>query len=347
MTTTPPSASHAQSGTSAQTETPAQAVAPAQAAAPDRDSAAAAPAQAAAGATAPAPAAPSPQTPPEASGTAVLPAPDAVHAMPAGTVRIETYGPVAHVVLDRPDTMNSVTPDVMRDLIAAALELREDGTVNAVVLRGEGRAFCAGLDMGQFKRLAEGGAAGTPLDLPTAAKALAQQSVEMFSHVPVPVIACLHGPVLGAGFQYALGADIRVSAPDARLGLMEVVWGIVPDMMGTQLLPRLVGPSKAKHLIFTCDMISGEKALEWGVVDEVAAEPLGRAHALAVQIADQSRSSLVAAKKLVDLSATASLEEGLAAEQEELAKLKGTDEQKAAIAKRMAYLQARKEKKRG
>ncbi|WP_084499565.1 enoyl-CoA hydratase-related protein [Brevibacterium album] len=328
------------------TTTPAAATAHAPGASTGETSASGAPAAEAAGPPAPEAAAPEAPGAGPAASEAASPQPDAVRTAPAGTVRIETYGPVAHVVLDRPDTMNSVTPDVMRDLIAAGRELSTDATVNAVVLRGEGRAFCAGLDMGQFKRLAEGGAAGEPEDAPTVSKALAQQAVEIWSHVPVPVIACLHGPVLGAGFQFALGADIRISSPDARLGLMEVVWGIVPDMLGTQLLPRLVGPSKAKHLIFTSDMISGEQALAWGVVDEVAQDPLVRAHALAAQIADQSRPALVAAKRLVDLSAHASLADGAAAEQEQLSTLKGTDEQRAAIAKRMAHLRERKERKR-
>jgi enoyl-CoA hydratase/carnithine racemase len=123
---------------------------------------------------------------------------------------------------------------------------------------------------------------------------------------------------------------------------MEVIWGIIPDMMGTQLLPRLIGPSKAKRLIFTADTISGEQGLEWGIVDELADDPRAAAHALAERIAGMSRSALVWSKRLVDMADTASLREGLAAEQQALSELRGTDEQKAAVEKRMGELAARK-----
>src|SRR5699024_10549977 len=207
---------------------------------------------------------------------------------------------------------------------------------------GEGRGFCAGLDMGQFERIVAGNMAGEPLDIPGDAEALAQQAVEIWSQVPVPVIAAIHGPALGGGFQFALGADIRISTADAKLSAMELAWGIIPDMMGTQLLPRLIGPSKAKRLIFTADTISGEQGLEWGLVDELADDPAAAAHALAEQIADKSRSALVWAKKLVDMADAASMREGLVAEQQALRELRGTQEQKLAVQKRMEQLAARK-----
>ena len=268
--------------------------------------------------------------------------PGSVQPATRGTVRTELYGAVAHVVLDRPDTLNSITPDMFYDLVEAGQALAADESIRAIVLRGEGRGFCAGLDMGQFERIVAGNMAGEPLDIPGNASALAQQAVEIWSQVPVPVIAALHGPALGGGFQFALGADIRISAPDTKLSAMEVIWGIIPDMMGTQLLPRLIGPSKAKRLIFTADTISGEQGLEWGIVDELADDPRAAAHALAERIAGMSRSALVWSKRLVDMADTASLREGLAAEQQALSELRGTDEQKAAVEKRMGELAARK-----
>lgn len=268
--------------------------------------------------------------------------PDSTAPMQNGTVRVERYGAIAHVVLDRPDSLNSITPDMFHDLLEAGQQLSADTSVHAVVMRGEGRAFCAGLDMGQFKRIVEGTMAGEPLDIPGNAEALAQQAVEIWSQVPVPVIAAIHGPALGGGFQFALGADIRISTADAKLSAMELAWGIIPDMMGTQLLPRLIGPSKAKRLIFTADTISGEQGLEWGLVDELAEDPVAAAHALAEQIADKSRSALVWAKKLVDMTDSASMAEGLAAEQQALRELRGTEEQKLAVQKRMEQLAARK-----
>ena len=271
--------------------------------------------------------------------------PDTSVSMSTATVRVERHDAVAHVVLDRPDSLNSITPEMFYDLLDAGRQLAADESVRAIVLRGEGRAFCAGLDMGQFKRIVEGTMAGEPLDIPGNAEALAQQAVEIWSQVPVPVIAAIHGPALGGGFQFALGADIRISAPDAKLSAMEVVWGIIPDMMGTQLLPRLIGPSRAKRLIFTGDTISGTQAHDWGIVDELSDDPVAAAHALAQAIAGRSRSALVWAKRLVDMADSASLADGLAAEQQALRELRGTDEQKAAVAKRMEELAAKKEAK--
>lgn len=272
----------------------------------------------------------------------VVTTPDSTVPMQHGTVRVERYGAIAHVVLDRPDSLNSITPDMFYDLLEAGQQLSADPSVHAVVMRGEGRAFCAGLDMGQFTRIVEGTMAGAPLEIPGNATALAQQAVEIWAQVPVPVIAAIHGPALGGGFQFALGADIRISAADAKLSAMELAWGIIPDMMGTQLLPRLIGPSKAKRLIFTADTISGEQGLEWGLIDELSDDPAATAHALAEQIADKSRSALVWAKKLVDMADSSSMSEGLAAEQQALSELRGTEEQKLAVQKRMEQLAARK-----
>ena len=163
----------------------------------------------------------------------------------------------------------------------------------------------------------------------------------MWSLVEVPVIAAVRGAALGGGLQIALGADMRVAGPDAKLSLMELNWGIIPDMCGTQLLPRLVGPAQAKKLIVTADTVGAEEALRIGLVDEVAEDPLARALELAGQIAGQSRSALVWAKRLVDLSYESDLSTGLDAEQEALAALLGTDEQKQVVATRLAAMKAR------
>lgn len=151
----------------------------------------------------------------------------------------------------------------------------------------------------------------------------------------------VRGPALGGGLQIALGADMRVAGPDAKLSLMELNWGIIPDMCGTQLLPRLVGPAQAKKLIVTADTIGAEEALRIGLVDEVVEDPMARALELAGQIAARSRSALVWAKRLVDLSYDSDLSTGLDAEQEALAELLGTDEQKQVVAARLAAMKAR------
>ena len=274
---------------------------------------------------------------------------------------------VAHVEIDRADKLNSLTREVFEDLVEAGLGLKESSEVKAVVLSGRGRAFSAGLDFTELARIAEAGAAtrssaeeaaaekaagesggadsvASAVDVGErlgSARALAQKAVHVWSLVEVPVIAAVRGAALGGGLQIALGADMRVAGPDAKLSLMELNWGIIPDMCGTQLLPRLVGPAQAKKLIVTADTVGAEEALRIGLVEEVAEDPLARALELAGQIAGQSRSALVWAKRLVDLSYDSDLGTGLDAEQEALAALLGTDEQKQVVATRLAAMKAR------
>ncbi|MCS4594426.1 enoyl-CoA hydratase/isomerase family protein [Brevibacterium sediminis] len=275
---------------------------------------------------------------------------------------------VAHVEIDRADKLNSLTREVFEDLVEAGLALKGSSEVKAVVLSGRGRAFSAGLDFTEMARIAEAGAAtrssaeeaaeqaagageseaadsvATAVDIGErlgSARALAQKAVHVWSLVEVPVIAAVRGPALGGGLQIALGADMRVAGPDAKLSLMELNWGIIPDMCGTQLLPRLVGPAQAKKLIVTAVTIGAEEALRIGLVEEIAEDPLARALELARQIAGQSRSALVWAKRLVDLSYDSDFSTGLDAEQEALAALLGTDEQKQVVATRLAAMKAR------
>ena len=276
---------------------------------------------------------------------------------------------IAHVEIDRADKLNSLTREVFEDLVEAGLGLKESSEVKAVVLSGRGRAFSAGLDFTELAGIAEAGAAtrssaeeaaaekaagagesggadsvASAVDVGErlgSARALAQKAVHVWSLVEVPVIAAVRGAALGGGLQIALGADMRVAGPDAKLSLMELNWGIIPDMCGTQLLPRLVGPAQAKKLIVTADTVGAEEALRIGLVEEVAEDPLARALELAGQIAGQSRSALVWAKRLVDLSYESDLSTGLDAEQEALAALLGTDEQKQVVATRLAAMKAR------
>lgn len=291
--------------------------------------------------------------------------PHAAHA----TVTYSIDQGVAHVEIDRADKLNSLTREVFDDLVEVGLTLRESAEVRAVVLSGRGRAFSAGLDFTEMSRLAGEGTpttsaeagAGTASSAEVgdrstsdstdglvrvgerlgSARALAQKAVHVWSLVQVPVIAGLRGAALGGGLQIALGADIRIAGPDVKLSMMEINWGIIPDMCGTQLLPRLVGPGNAKKLIATGETLGAEEAHRLGLVEEIADDPVARALELAAEIAGKSRSALVWAKKLVDCSYGATLAEGLDAEQEALASLIGTDEQKQVVAERLASLAKR------
>jgi enoyl-CoA hydratase/carnithine racemase len=146
------------------------------------------------------------------------------------------------------------------------------------------------------------------------------------------VIAALHGPVFGAGCQLALGADIRIAAPDTQIAVMELKWGIVPDMGGMVLLPKLVTPDVMRKLTYTATPVAAEQALAWGLVTELADDPLAATMELAAEIAGRSPSAIRAAKRLMVLAETASDADILLAESQEQAMLIGKPEQMEVVA---------------
>lgn len=261
-----------------------------------------------------------------------------------GHVTLTIEDRLAHVEINRPETLNSLTREVFEDLTELGQRLMDDSEVACVVLTGAGRAFCAGLDLGEFDRMKSG--EKTPLvsqgDRLGSARALAQKAVHVWSLLEVPVIAGVHGVAFGGGLQIALGADVRIMAPDTKVSMMEINWGLAPDMGGTQLLPRLVGPAQAKYLTITGTVISGARCGEIGMAEEVTEDAVDRALELGREVADKSRNALVWAKQLIDLSETSALAEGLDAEQEAITELMGSAEQLEAVDKRMAELNGRK-----
>ncbi|MCQ9385215.1 enoyl-CoA hydratase-related protein [Brevibacterium moorei] len=252
---------------------------------------------------------------------------------------------VAHVRLNRPERLNSLTAEVFADLVEAGTALRGRAEVRAVALTGTGRGFCSGLDMGEFSKMVDG-TAHLVQDLAPLGpvKALAQQAVYVWQLLEVPVVAGIDTVAMGGGLQLALAADIRVAQPNAKLSMMEINWGLVPDMCGTQLLPPLVGLGRAKHLIMTGRTVLGSEALSLGLVEELAEQAAQRALELAGELAAGSRPALVYAKELTNLAVdpSATLETGFAREQDAIGELIGGAEQERVVARRMAQLKARK-----
>jgi enoyl-CoA hydratase/carnithine racemase len=247
----------------------------------------------------------------------------------AARVTVDLDGAVAHVRLNRPDKLNALDTAMFEGLVSAGKRLMSEPDIRAVVISGNGRAFCAGLDLSRFAHIAEGGG-GNPREStwpPTAieriggATALGPQAARVWSQVPVPVIAGIHGVAFGGGLQIALGADIRVASPDAELSVMEVRWGLIPDMAGTQLLPELVGRDVAKDLTFTGRKVSGSEAAEMGLVTRLADDPVAAAVQLAQQIAAHDRNALRHAKTLLDMAGRVPLADGLDAEQRAIKEL--------------------------
>ena len=258
-------------------------------------------------------------------------------------VRIEIEGGVADVRMVRADKMNALDESMFEALVAAAERLRSERGVRAVVLSGEGRAFCAGLDMGNFGRMAEAPArapgAGGGLSGRTHGPAnRAQYTCWAWRELPVPVIAAVHGVAFGGGFQVALGADMRYVAPDARLAVMEIKWGLVPDMAGTQLMRHLAREDVVRELTYTGRIFSGEEALAYGLATRVCADPRAEALATAREIAAKSPDAIRAAKRILNAAVYADAKAGLTMESDEQVRLIGSKNQIEAV---MANLQKR------
>ena len=237
---------------------------------------------------------------------------------------------VADVRLNRPDKLNALDAPMFQALAETGSGLASESSLRAVVLSGEGRGFCAGLDLGSLGALAAGGADGGPklLERPAGRIATtAQLAAHVWSELPVPVIAAVHGVTFGGGLQIALAADIRLVTPDARLSVMEIKWGLIPDMTGSQTLRRLVRLDVAKDLTFTGRIVSGREAVEIGLATRVSDDPRAEALAMARDIANRSPDAIRAGKRLLDESALVDLETGLRLEAELQAKLIGSANQ--------------------
>lgn len=254
-------------------------------------------------------------------------------------IKIIREGGVADVRLDRPEKMNALDPAMFQALADTSAELAADPGLRCVVLSGEGRAFCAGLDFSSFQAMgsgdrsgrADGGADGGARSITETEEGRithrGQQAVYGWTELPVPVIAAVHGHALGGGIQLALGADIRFVAPDAKLSVLEIRWGLIPDMTGTQSLVDLVGLDVAKELTFTGRMVSGTEAVELGLCTHLSEDPRADAMALAREIATRSPHAIRAAKRLLNQAPKLSVAEGFAAERREIAALIGSPNQ--------------------
>lgn len=214
-------------------------------------------------------------------------------------IQTTTQDGIAHVRLARPDKLNALTLDMLDDLVAVAHGLRADRGLRAVVVSGEGDAFCAGLDFGSaMKRPRRIAARFVPN--PLRGTNVFQEAPWALRRLPVPVIAAVHGHCLGGGLQIALAADFRITHPEATWSVLESHWGIIPDMSGVHALSELVGIDVAKKLTMTAEKVSGTRAQTLGLATEVATDPLAEAFELAQQLATRSPDALAATKRLFD-----------------------------------------------
>jgi enoyl-CoA hydratase/carnithine racemase len=242
----------------------------------------------------------------------------------AALVRVEIDQAVATIRLDRPP-MNAINSGVQEELRAAAVQVTQDDAVRAVVLYGGEKVFAAGADVKEF--------AGQDHAHLMRDAARVMSAVDALARIPKPVIAAVTGYALGGGCELALTADFRVSADDAKWGQPEILLGIIPGMGGTQRLPRLIGPSKAKDLIYTGRFVDAQEALEIGLVDAVvpAAQVYDTALKMAQKFAKGPALALAAAKAAIDGGLDADLATGLRLESHLFASIFATEDSRTGM----------------
>lgn len=254
----------------------------------------------------------------------------------ADRVTVSTSDHVAHVRLDRPDKLNAIDPAMFEGLLEAGKYLAAQDQVRAVILSGEGRMFCAGLDFASFAAMAGDAEAMEPLETRTHGLSnRPQHACLQWRELPMPVIAAIQGGALGGGLQIALGADIRLVTPDARLAIAEIRWGLVPDMGGCVVLPGLMRDDQIRELTYSGRDVSGEEAVQLGLATRVEADPLAAAQDMARAMATRSPSAMRASKRLLNQAAEDDPATVLLAESREQAALMGGAHQVEAVMAQM------------
>ncbi|WP_439817433.1 crotonase/enoyl-CoA hydratase family protein [Zavarzinia sp. CC-PAN008] len=257
-------------------------------------------------------------------------------------ISVEITDGVADVRLIRVDKMNALDPHMFAALVETGNRLKADKSLRAIVLSGEGRAFCAGLDTSNFARMREGGegprvsSAGGSLEERTHGICNnAQYAVWVWREMPVPVIAAVHGVAFGGGFQVALGADMRYMAPGTKLSVMEAKWGLVPDMAGMAIMRRLAREDVVRELTYTARIFTAEEALAFGFATRVCNDPRAEALATAREIARKNPDAIRAAKRIINNYSDADAGAILQAESSEQVKIMGTPNQVEAVTAEM------------
>jgi enoyl-CoA hydratase/carnithine racemase len=257
-------------------------------------------------------------------------------------VTISIEDGVADVRFVRTDKMNALDDKMFDAIIEAGTTLKADKRVRAVVISGEGRAFCAGLDMGNFQRTADAGTDPRPegrlLQRTHGLANRPQYAAWVWREVPVPVIAAVHGVAFGGGFQVMLGADMRYAAPDTKMSVMEIKWGLVPDMAGTVLMRHLMRDDVIRELTYTGRIFTADEGLQFGVVTRLSSDPRGDALATAREIALKNPEAVRAAKRLLNAAPLATIADALMAESREQTAIAGKPNQVEAV---MSQLQKR------
>jgi 2-(1,2-epoxy-1,2-dihydrophenyl)acetyl-CoA isomerase len=243
------------------------------------------------------------------------------------TLRIEADGPVGTLTLDRPDALNAMSPEMIGELTIAASWLADRAPLRALIVTGNGRAFCSGGDVNWFKKGVESDEFDLPSDVRRGAEVLHQAIVD-FRRIPFPVIGAINGPAAGAGMSLALMCDIRIASEAAFFAVAYGRIGASPDGGMTYFLPRVVGPSKALELALNDPNLDANAALEAGLVSEVVApdELMPRAREKAEKLAKMAPHYVRTAKRLLHQSIENSLTDHLQLERHGIADSMATED---------------------
>ncbi|GAA1608229.1 crotonase/enoyl-CoA hydratase family protein [Actinoplanes couchii] len=227
---------------------------------------------------------------------------------------------VAHVRLDRPDKLNALALDTLRELVGTARSLKKDRKIRSVIISGTGDSFCSGLDIAAAMRT-PARIAKAFVPVPWRGTNLFQEACWAWRRLPVPVIAAVHGHCFGGGLQIALAADFRFATPDSRWSVLEGKWGIIPDMSGMRTLTELLGADVAKKLTMTAEQFDGAEAQRLGLVTALHDEPVKAAEEFAATLSARSPDALAAAKRLINGAVTGSARRTFARERREQLRL--------------------------
>jgi len=247
-------------------------------------------------------------------------------------VRIDIHDEIATVSLTRPEKLNALDMPMFEAIAIAARRIKKDRTIRAVILRGEGRAFCSGLDI---KNMFRSPVAAIKLLVKPGRKAsnLAQDVSVLWRELPIPVIAVTHGKCWGGGFQIALGADFRYSSKDCEFSIMEVRWGLIPDMGGSIALRELAAIDVVKELTMTAKVFGADEAKSHGLITRICDDPLSDALAFAHQLKAHSPDAISSTKKLFNATWLGTVRNALAWETRLQRRLIGRYNQRTAIAR--------------
>lgn len=252
-------------------------------------------------------------------------------------VLIDISDGIAHVRFNRPDKRNALDGEQFAAIVDAGESLKGNKKVNAVVVSGEGKSFCAGIDLASLGGMASG-ERGNGDRAPQASDMvdgrithLGQQAAWVWQELPMPVVAAVHGHALGGGCQIALGADIRIAHPDTKFSVRETYWGLVPDMAGTVLMQGLVRADVMKDIVLSARIFDGREAHAIGVATRLSDDPLPDAFAWANEVNGRSPDAVRGAKRLLNRLTLEFAAEQFAAERQIIGGLIGGANQREAV----------------